>query len=60
MFLLFAGSTYYPAGGWSDYRGRYDSLEAATEAAANLSGVDWWQVVEAAANRIVRDGVRSY
>ena len=26
-YLLFAGSDYYPCGGWDDYRGAFDTLE---------------------------------
>lgn len=32
-FLVFAGSNYYPCGGWSDFVGAYDSLEEARAAA---------------------------
>jgi hypothetical protein len=45
MFLLFAGSTYYPSGGWHDYRGCFNSQEAAVAAAKADPSFDWWHVV---------------
>ena len=32
-FVVFAYGTYYPAGGWSDHVGSYDTVEEAREAA---------------------------
>ena len=29
MFALFAGDVYYPGGGWHDFRGTFDTIEAA-------------------------------
>lgn len=45
MFLLFAGHTYYPSGGWRDYRGCYASVESARDAALKDMSVDWWHIV---------------
>jgi hypothetical protein len=47
-FLLFAGSDYYPSGGWNDYRSAHATEEAAAMAAQDLMkyGCDWWQVVD--------------
>lgn len=45
MFLLFAGYNYYPAGGWDDYCGTYDTLEAAQDALSNIE-CDWYQIVD--------------
>ena len=42
-YLLFAGSTYYPAGGWGDYRGAFETIKEATEAG---DGFDWLDVVD--------------
>ncbi len=50
MFLLFAGDTYYPSGGWEDYRGSFATLESAVDAA---KGWDWYHVV--AGGVIVRE-----
>lgn len=30
-FLLFAFDTYYPSGGWSDFVGAFDTIEAVDE-----------------------------
>ena len=52
-FLLFAGMQYYPFGGWSDFRGAYDTLIEALS--AQRSG-DWWQVVDTESMSIVAQG----
>jgi hypothetical protein len=44
-FLLFAGDTYYPLGGWGDYKGSFPTLEEALKAAAANSW-DWFHVVD--------------
>lgn len=31
MYLLFAGGTYYAAGGWLDFQGTFDTLEDAVK-----------------------------
>ena len=43
MFMLFAGDTYHPAGGWEDFVGAFDTHAAAMEAAANVN-CDWWHI----------------
>lgn len=35
-YLVFAGKSYYPSGGWSDFRSSFDDLESATAEAARL------------------------
>jgi hypothetical protein len=45
-FLLFKGDNYYPSGGWDDFVGAYETLEAAKMAATDC---DWAQVVDAVA-----------
>jgi len=56
-FLLFAGNTYYPAGGWNDLRGSFDTPEAAVEYLTSThSGLDWWQVVDTISNEVVKEG----
>ena len=52
MYLVFAGDVYYPAGGWEDYIGERDTLEAA-EHLAKSSRRDWWQIVHA--GKIVKE-----
>ncbi len=47
-FLLFAGSIYYPAGGWDDFRGDFDTAEKAQSAGQVSFGdeYEWWHVVD--------------
>ena len=47
MFLVFAGMEYYPSGGWEDFIGTADSLEAARVVAETQSdgGDDWYHIV---------------
>lgn len=52
-YLLFGGDTYYPGGGWEDYRGGFDSVEDALRAAAR--GSDWWHIVDLESGRIIED-----
>lgn len=40
-FILFAGSEYYPGGGWNDFRGFFDSTEEINQYLAGKS-FDWW------------------
>ncbi len=51
-FALFAGSDYYPDGGWKDYRGAFDTERDALIAAAAL-GADWFHVVNLPTGEIV-------
>lgn len=44
MFMLFAGDSYYPAGGWRDFIGVFPSVEAAVEHFKSGSW-DWYHVV---------------
>lgn len=56
-YMLFAGMTYYPSGGWKDYRGSFTTLEAALAGAANLySDRDWWHIVDRDTGEILREG----
>ncbi len=43
--FLFAGETYYPSGGMSDYRGAFDSIEEA-KAALDREDWEWGQIAE--------------
>lgn len=54
-FLLFAGSHYYANGGWSDFRGWYDTVADAEAALPQSMAVSdphpvdddyWWHVVD--------------
>lgn len=49
MYMLFAGDTYYPLGGWEDFKGFYPSVESAKDALLAMDyKPDWWQIVESA------------
>ena len=43
-YLLFAGETYYPTGGWSDFQKDFDSLADAH--AYPLKKHDWAEIVD--------------
>jgi hypothetical protein len=48
-FVVFAYGNYYPAGGWSDYTGSYDTVEEAREAARyqrEENRNDWTDIVD--------------
>jgi hypothetical protein len=51
-FMLFAGSTYYPEGGWKDYIGSFDSILEATERLVqsktygDMLSFDWYHIVD--------------
>lgn len=49
-YLLFAGLSYYPKGGWGDFAGSFDTL---TEALAIRRGADWWHVIDSQTGKIV-------
>lgn len=44
-YLLFGGDVYYPAGGWDDFRGAFETIEAAT-AEGYRRKFDWFHVVD--------------
>ena len=56
-YLLFAGDEYYPAGGWQDYRGRFNSLNEAIKAAAKLTW-GWWQIVNLETGKIILEEIK--
>lgn len=48
-FILFCGFAYYPAPGWQEYIGDFETLDAACEAGKKeiiIAMYDWWQVVD--------------
>lgn len=53
-FLLFAGETYYPGGGWDDFVDDYDTLEEA-EAKAKTLKENWWDIVDTTTKTKVGD-----
>lgn len=59
-FLLFAGYSYYPAGGWGDFCGAFDSAEAARvgflsvkEKIERFADEPWAHIVDAEASKVV-------
>lgn len=48
-YLLFAGDDgYNPSGGFDDFKGAFDTIEAAKVYAVSEFDIDgWWQVVDA-------------
>lgn len=49
MFILFGGSYYYPAGGWKDVLGTFDSADEAKNNADRKMAdgeIEWWQIVD--------------
>jgi hypothetical protein len=60
-FLLFVGSNYYPKGGWNDYRGWFDSIDAAvaevpTDRRLYEPGGGWYHVVDIQNGETVANG----
>lgn len=47
QYLLFAGYEYYPAGGWDDFKGDFDTTVEAIQALAAMEyRGDWWQIID--------------
>ena len=44
-YLLFGGDCYYPAGGWDDFMGAFDTFEEARQHAGDHPA-DWQHVVD--------------
>lgn len=60
-YLLFAGHLYYPSGGWDDFQGDFDSVEAAEAHIPTVqetlhSSSFWWHVVDTRTYSIVSRG----
>ena len=55
MFQLFAHDRYYPEGGWSDYRGSFNTLDEAKKKAITLTKLNGEEINDLEAH-IVRDG----
>lgn len=53
-YLLFSGLNYYPDGGWADYKGGSDDLNALRQKADSLE-CDWWEIVDALTLKIVAE-----
>lgn len=55
-YLVFAGDTHYPAGGWDDFIGDYDNLTEAFHI-AKITGHSshWWHVVDTQTKNVVHE-----
>ena len=54
MYYIFAGSHFYPSGGWSDFRGSCLDFDGAVLwIAKHNPGWDWWQIVDSATATVV-------
>lgn len=46
-YAIFAGDSYYPNGGWEDFRAAFETLEEATDYVRHFaSKADWYDVVD--------------
>ena len=52
-YLVFAGDTYYPAGGWDDFYESFDTLTDALDGLIHASK-DWGQIVDSQTGTIVK------
>lgn len=57
-YLLFGGNVYYAGGGWNDYLGDFDTVDAAvaSEKASPVTErpAEWWHVVDRESGEVVR------
>ena len=51
-YMLFGGWEYYPAGGWADFLGDYDTLEEAVQGVQDLNG-EWFGIVDSESKEYV-------
>lgn len=46
-YQVFAGTNYYPSGGWDDRIGGADSIEEGLKLLLGTKyGYDWWQIID--------------
>lgn len=59
-FLLFAGTKYYPNGGWEDFQSAFEEQQAAVDEGHRLvdeTYMSWWHVVDTLGATISRSSV---
>jgi hypothetical protein len=44
-YLVFGGKEFFPAGGWNDLRGQFNTHEEAS-AATDSPDIEWWQIID--------------
>lgn len=55
QFIIFAGSFYYPCGGWNDFRGSFDTVEECQNYLLNNKfKFDWFQIVHRDTGEIIK------
>ena len=58
-YLLFGGDDYYPAGGWGDFLGDFDSVpDAVAAAASHPMKPQWAEVVDTETMATVTEATR--
>lgn len=58
-FLVFAFDVYYPSGGWHDFVSAHDTIEEAMQAVFATGKIDYVEVVDLEAQRVVYTKPRS-
>lgn len=58
-YLLFAGDSYYPEGGWHDFVGKFRTLKACKESLP-AHGCDWAHIVDLDTMKIVAYYLKPY
>ena len=51
-FLVFYGDSYYPGGGWTDFKGDFDSIEEALKFLSEKC-YDWKDIVDSVTKKVV-------
>lgn len=54
-YLLFSMLGYYPSGGWDDFRGDYETLDEAIQAAAKCT-LDFYHIVDTDDKEVIKQG----
>ncbi len=59
-YLVFAGSTYYPMGGWNDFRTSFHSIDEAKNYLLDTQKqYDWYHIIDSETYRIVYEKYHS-
>lgn len=56
LFLLFGYDTYYPGGGWCDFRGAFETIEQAKSRAEEQPYSNSFEVVDINKLKVVSEG----
>jgi hypothetical protein len=54
-YLLFGGKFSFPAGGWNDLKGQFDTEEEAS-AASQDDRLEWWHIVDLEQGDAIEEG----